>query len=91
MGIFSSIFSFRKNERVPSLGMGVANLGFERPRNVSTDSIYSPHIMVRNQLVTQAPGAVKIGQRVVPVALNGNGGGLQGQLLLGPLARETEG
>lgn len=82
------IFSFRKNKRVPELGVGVANLGFERSHNVLTDSIYGPHINVQRQLVTQHPAYVKMGQEVVPVSLNGNGGAYQGQLLLMPLAQE---
>ena len=82
------IFSFRKNKRVPDLGQGVGYLGFERPRPIPAEGYYNPAYMVRGQLVTQAPGAVKMGQTVVPVSLLGNGLSYQGQVLLSPLARE---
>lgn len=82
------IFSFRKNKRVPFLGEGVDYLGFERPRNVITDSMYGPAYNVRGQLITQAPAYVKMQQEVVPVGLRGDGLYFQGQLLQSPLAKE---
>jgi len=70
------------------LGVGAQNMAFVRPQSVPMDGIAPGNHFVRGQLSPLSQGAVKMGQTVVPVSLLGDhGGGLPGQLVLGPLAR----
>lgn len=67
------IYAFIKG--IPSkLGVGVSDLGFERPSSVPTQSFYGPRYNVRRHLGPVAPGFVKLGQQVVPVSILGSSG-----------------
>lgn len=50
------------------LGVGVADLGFERSQSIPLTSIQGPGVMVRRSLGPTAPGYVKLGQQTVPAS-----------------------
>lgn len=82
------IYAFIKG--VPGkLGVGVSDLGLERPSTVPIQSIYGQRYNVRHHLGPVAPGYAKVGQQVVPVSMLGNSGiYLAGQIKLQTLAQK---
>lgn len=67
-------------------GVGVGNMGFQRPSSLPADNIYAPRYNVKSQLDPQAPGYVKLKQEFVPVSLMANGVYFQGTLAMQALA-----
>ena len=70
------------------LGVGTADLGFRRSQSIGLTSIGGPGVHVRRSFAPNAPGYVKTGQNVVPVAWTGQGSGLVGTFDLGTLASD---
>lgn len=74
------------------LGVGAQNLAFQRPQTVPVVGFSPGNHLVRRSLSPIAPGAVLMGQTVVPVSLLGdNGAAVQGQFVLSPLGRPVKG
>lgn len=55
------------------LGIGVENMGMQRPSTLPVDSIYAPRYNVRGTLDLHSNAYVKMGQNLVPVSLLANG------------------
>ena len=83
-------FPYRFAKLIGNIGVGVENLGFERPSTLPAyDGFMRRRYMVRASLDPQHPGFVKYGQQFQPIAITGNGIELQGQFALQALAQLT--
>lgn len=84
-------FPYNFVARIFNVGTGVERLGLQKPQ---TDPLFDGWVnrrhAVRGQLDPQRPGMMYINQQFVPVAINGNGLYLQGQMELQKLAQLSQ-
>ncbi len=74
------------------LGVGAQNQAFTRPQTLPLVGFSPGNHLVQRQMMPISPGAVMMGQTVVPVSLLGDtGAAMQGQIIAGTLARAVKG
>ena len=77
-------YSFKRGFN--GFGIGVEDLGFERPTSIPANTFYGSRYNVRKTLEPQAPGYVLQGQSLVSVDLKGDGAYFAGAMAMQALS-----
>ena len=85
----NSPYGFRQGYN--GFGIGIEDLGFERPTTIPANTFYGPRYNVRNCVEPQAPGYVLQGQSLVSVDLKGDGAYFSGAMAMQALSDFNKG